>query len=82
MLLGQDKNPDMIHTYYILRAHDNVPDDVTEAEDMVPESNTQTISDDNANLRDSISEAHVNLPENTSKYARKRGYCCISFTFK
>ena len=73
MLLGQDTNPDMIHIYHIIRAHDNVPDDVSEAEDMVPESSTLTISDDNANPRDSISVTHVNLLENTSKYARKRG---------
>ena len=54
----------MYHTYHMIREHDNVPDDVSEPEDMVPGTSSQTISDDNVNPFDSISETHVDLPEN------------------
>ena len=48
----------------MIRPHDNVPDYVSEPEVMVPESSSHTISDDNVNPLDSISESHVDLPEN------------------
>ena len=53
-----------VHTDHMKRAHDNVPDDVSEPEVMVLESSGQTTSDDNVNPLDSISESHVDLPEN------------------
>ena len=62
MWLGQDTKP--VHTDHIIRAHDNVPDDVSEPDVMVPESSGQKINDDNENPLNSISEPHVDLPEN------------------
>ena len=53
-----------VHTDQIIRAHDNVPDDVSEPDVMVPESSGQKINDDNENPLNSISEPHVDLPEN------------------
>ena len=48
----------------MIRAHDNVPDDVSEPDVVVPESSGQKINDDNVNPLDSTSEPHVDLPEN------------------
>ena len=48
----------------MIRAHDNVPDDVSEPDVMVPESSGQKINDDNENPLNNISEPHVDLPEN------------------
>jgi len=56
-ILVQDK-------FNAIRAHDNVPDDVSETDVMVPETSGQIINDDNANPLDSTSEPHVDLPEN------------------
>ena len=53
-----------VHTDHMIRAHDNVPDDVSEPDAVVPESSGQKINDDNVNLLDSTSEPHVYLPEN------------------
>ena len=39
----------------MIGAYDNVPDDLSEPEVMVPESSSQTISDGNVNPLDSIS---------------------------
>ena len=50
-----------VHTDHIRRAHDNVPDDVSEPDVMVPESSGQKINDDNVNPLNSISEPHVDL---------------------
>ena len=48
----------------MIRAHDNVPDDVSESEVMMSESSSQEINEDNVNPLDSISEGRVDLPEN------------------
>ena len=48
----------------MIRAHDNVPDDVSEPDVMVPESSGQKINDDNVNPLNSISEPPVDLPGN------------------
>ena len=53
-----------VHTDHMIRAHDNVPDDVSEPDVMVPESSGQNINDDNVNPLNSTSEPHVDLPEN------------------
>ena len=53
-----------VHTDHMIRAHDNVPDDVSEPDVMVPESSGQKINDDNVNPLDTTSEPHVDLPEN------------------
>ena len=52
-----------VHTDHMIRAHDNVPDDVSEPDIMVPESSSQKINHDNVNPLDSTSEPHVDLPE-------------------
>ena len=52
-----------VHTDHMIRAHDNVPDDVSDPDAMVPESSSQKINDDNVNPLDSTSEPHVDLPE-------------------
>ena len=51
------------HTDHMIRAHDNVPDDVSEPDVMVPESSSQKINHDNVNPLDSTSEPHADLPE-------------------
>ena len=48
----------------MIRAHDNVPNDVSEPEVIVPETSSQGINDDDVNPLDSISEPRVDLPEN------------------
>jgi len=53
-----------VHTDHMIRAHDNVPDDVSEPDVVVPESSGQKIHDDNVNPLDSTSEPRVDLPEN------------------
>ena len=53
-----------VHTDHMIRGRDNVPDDVSEPDVMVPESSGQKINDDNVNPLDSTSEPHVDLPEN------------------
>jgi len=53
-----------VHTDHMIRAHDNVPDGVSEPDVVVPESSGQKINDDNVNPLDSTSEPHVDLPEN------------------
>ena len=53
-----------VHNDHMIRAHDNVPDDVSEPDVMVPESSGQKTNDDNVNPLDSTSEPHVDLHEN------------------
>ena len=48
----------------MIRAHDKVPNDVSEPEVIVPETSSQGINDDDVNPLDSISEPRVDLPEN------------------
>ena len=53
-----------VHTDHMIRAHDNVPDDGSEPDVMMPESSGQNINDVNVNPLNSTSEPHVDLPEN------------------
>ena len=48
----------------MIRAHDNVPDDISEPDVMVLESSDQEIDDDKVNPLDTTSEPHVDMPEN------------------
>ena len=51
-----------VHTDHMIKAHDDVPDDISEPE--VPESCDQMVTDGGANPVDSISMSHVNSSEN------------------
>ena len=42
----------------MIRAHDNVPDDVSEPDVMVPESSDQEIDDDKVNPLDTTGAIH------------------------
>ena len=54
-----------VHTDHLIRAHDDVPDDVSEPEVIVTESSSQTVyTDINVNPLDSICNSHVNLSGN------------------
>ena len=53
-----------VHTDHMIRAHDNVPDDVSEPDVIIPESSGQKINDDNVNPLHCTSEPHVDLLEN------------------
>ena len=65
MLLGKDtQKTRYVHPDHMIRAHYNLADNVSEPQIMLPESSSQTISDDNANPLDSFPEPHVDLPEN------------------
>ena len=48
-----------VHTDHMIRANDNVPDDVSEPDVVLPESSGQKINDDNVNPLDSTSEPHL-----------------------
>ena len=53
-----------VHNDHLIRAHGDVPDDVSEPEVIVPESSGQTVTDINVHPLDSICNPHVNLCEN------------------
>ena len=53
-----------VHTDHLIRAQDDVLDDVSEQEVMVPESSGQTVTDINVDPLDGICDPHVNLSEN------------------
>ena len=53
-----------VHNDHLIRAHDDVPDDVSEPEVIVPELSGQTVTDIDVNPLDSTCNSHVNLSEN------------------